>query len=417
MRFSRKLFLLLVATLFAYGLLSISHLARFGTFNSLIGFGCIPEICFSNLNASILPENAHVYQSGGYDGQFYYYIAASIHDGVRYHIDSVPFRYARIGFPLLLQGPIWLSEFMGDTHLKEWLSVVTTLFLLFTHLLLVTCICIAGRGELPKQLLSPCVWVGGLSSDNRESRAFRAATLFAINPFSLLSFALSLPDGMALGFCILAWSIFEFRIRPALDANWSRKFTSDSSMNRLYSNTLHTFIVVLFAVAFLTKETMGIIPLGIAFYFILVRRDIQSFGFYLACLIPAIYWWTVVGFSPFLAGQRGTLPFVGLIEYLHQADSIVSGRSLLLLWFGFCVLRAGQLFWNRRFTIPFFVYGASLALFSMATSHEYWANFANISRLFATSVFALSFDEIRAQRVGLLILGIFSLGWLVNEVF
>ena len=209
-----------------------SRAYRYGGLSALVGFGCYSEsICFARDNQAALPLDAVVYQSGGYDGQFFYYIAAERYGGPAAVLDSEAFRRARIGYPLLA-GPAYL---LGSEALVLWMS----LLLLLAHL---------GAILVLHRYL-------GRSPARRSSDTAAAVVphgrltiwLFALNPFSLYCFVLSVADGLALSLAVVA-------------AVWFR-----AADGRRSSDMQATGVAALaaLALALLTKETFLVAPVAL----------------------------------------------------------------------------------------------------------------------------------------------------------
>ncbi len=387
---NKYLFLLTVASVF----LSYAALrsARFGGAEALIGFGCIPDnVCFAGLNAAAIPENASVFPTGGYDGQFYYYMAAWLYgdfelvslDGIQAHhssrvmvVDSLGFRLPRIGFPLLTG---WLYLF-GAKALAYGMPIL----LLVSHLL--------------------ASWI--LFSARTE-----AGWLFGLNPISLLSFGLNLAEPLALSLAVISLLLF-------LPAGLGRVQTGARfRMLKALRNPLGSVLLLL---SLLSKETMFLIGLSMGLAFVLsslfflrrrwsgnpgasFREAVRFRGAVLIALLLAgiaafsWYWYT-----DFFGGQGAAgkiqIPFAGVIEFIQSRPRLISGRGLLLIglmWM--IVLCAHRLLdavrkkngWMDRFILVGLI--LNLGLISMASAEEYWLNFANISRLFAPAMILLAF--------------------------
>lgn len=139
-------------------------------------------------------------------------------------------------------------------------------------------------------------------------------------------------------------------------------------------------------------------------------------------------WWRHVDFSPTLAAERSGRPFEGMLVFLHHPDALISGRMLLipLLVISLVLVIAECVVLIRRQYKSYEIRSAWIALFdtdmalrfgnvlaalgiitviSMATADEYWANYANIMRLFTPLVLCLSivpfaFYNTQAKRTG-----------------
>lgn len=304
---------------------------------ALIGFGCYSDgACWSAQNAATLPPSAVVFQSGGYDGQFFYYIAQDLFGGPSAVVDSAPFRWARIGLPLIA-GPVVRAGEWGAVF-----GIPTTLLVL--HLISVIAMQRA-RGE------------GSI-----------AALLFAVNPFSLMSFLLSVADGAALSLAVMG--------SLALTASRRRLVTGG----------------VLLVAALLTKETLVVVPAALAasWFFDANLSWRTRFGLCVLCaatLLPLLLWWNHVGLSLGLVAARGGFPMVGMAQYLARPDLT---RGLLALTLVLAVLTGAILAGNRVHRAAGFALLGTAALVSTATASEYWPVTANIARLFTPMVAALA---------------------------
>lgn len=296
---------------------------------ALIGFGCgSPAGCWSEFNRASLPEKAIVFRTGGYDGQFFYYVGRELYGGPPAVVDSVPFRRARIGLPVLA-GPILAAGEVGRVY-------GLPLTLLTLHL---ASVWVATRsGKLPAFL----VW------------------LFALNPFSLLSFLVSTADGAALSLAVMGGLAIQ-----------SRGYTRGVG-------------ALLLAAAVLTKETLVIVPASLAAAWLLDTRLCWRTRIGLTSLaattaLPMWLWSRHVGFSAGLAASHGSLPLTGLITYLPRVDLT---RAVLMLSFVLAVPTGILLLRIRAARAAGFALLGTAALVSTATASEYWSTIANIARLF-----------------------------------
>lgn len=284
-----------------------------------IRFGCLADgPCYAEANRAILPPHAPVYKSGGYDGQFYYYIANRIFLGASIQLDSEPFRWARIAYPVICGAAVLISP----------MALVWSMALipLFAHLC--------------------AIW---------SLRAFpRAGWVMALNPFSILAANLFLADGLALSLAVLG-------ITRVLDG--------DANRNRQAVGW------ILIAIACLCKETMLAFPIA----FILVNLRNPGSFFALASMLPVMTWWWYTGFSPLAAAERGIAS--GFLSYIGHPDAIFSGRGLLFPYIAIVTVLAwvsgpGP---DRKIGLLLLLAGTVPPLLASA---EYWDNFANIARLF-----------------------------------
>ena len=103
---SRRLLLVVIAGATLFAAAASIRYVRYGGAASLTGFGCIPnQVCFARLNARTVPPRAVIYETGGYDGQFFYYIAADLYSNGRLpgdaRVDASGLRWSRIGLPVM----------------------------------------------------------------------------------------------------------------------------------------------------------------------------------------------------------------------------------------------------------------------------------------------------------------------------
>lgn len=339
--------------------------------SAIVGFGCFNNnYCFAASNRAVLPSGAIVYKTGGYDGQFYYYIAADIFSGHKSIVDSSQFRWSRIGYPLLAG---W--AFLFGKGALVWSMTGT---LLIFHLLALYVIFFYQRfllrqGDIQERDLWPLYFL-------------------AFNPFSLLSFLLDTSDGLALNMGVMGIIFYQL-------------FSHKESKNRIIFLGLSFFTI---SFSLLCKETLLVIPLGAFCGTILNfsagrKKKIIALLYWVLVLVPLASWWYINDFSPLMAARRGTLPFQGLLGYLKDSDAIYSARSLLVLLLPFLIVTGVSAIYyyfrseNKRkeYSLGIIHFGlmiiGSIILISFATSVEYWSNFANIGRLFTPVVLALLF--------------------------
>jgi len=305
-----------------------------GNATALIGFGCRTSTsCWSALNEKSLPQQAVIYETGGYDGQYFYYLGRELYGGPAATLDSSPFRRARPGLSVMA-GPLLATGDFGRVY-----GIPITL--LGLHLVSVL---VLGRLR-PAQRWS--VW------------------LFALNPFSLLSFLLCTADGAALSLAVMGAVVCQ----PA-------KGTPTLAARALGA--------LLLACAMLTKETAIVVAASVGAAQLLDAKQSVSERLGLALLagataLPMFLWWHHVGFSVGLAAEHGTFPFAGVVGYLPEAD-LTRGALTLILALALAAGTALALKPGSR--AAGIVLLGTAALVSTATAHEYWATAANIGRLF-----------------------------------
>ena len=405
---SRKIILIITATFSLYAFAWTVRISGYG-FNktATVGFGCYSsQICYVKRNHDVIPPGAVIFKTGGYDGQFFYYIAADIYSSYRAEVDSDEFRRSRIGYPLLIG---WAYLF-GREALLLSMSIIPLLFhLLAVYLLLQYYsrkIMLPGYGNgegvinsrtNEKPLLKT---IGSAVSTipllDRIKPILQSDTIavivFAFNPFSLLCFMLNVADGLALSLAMIGMIFY---------------FKAECTGGIFYRAI--AFICISFSL--LTKETMLAIPIGfIAAAFTVTfkekNRSFYTLIFFSMSVIPLIAWWFVIGFSPVHAAAHGGWPYKGFVDYLRNPDALYSQRTMLVFilpvftFFGFILLyKSGikNIFTNRYYRSTLEKTGLALSLLavsvliSFATGHEYWMNFANIGRFFTPGVLLISF--------------------------
>lgn len=343
---------------------------------ALIGFGCHPSIvCFARENISLLPSAAVVFLTGGYDGQFYYYIASRIFRGRRAVVDAREFRWSRIGLPLLLG---WTLLPGADFAVR---ALPLSLFL--AHLGVVLLLFFALRRS---------------SGNDSENDHLRATLLFAFNPFTLLSLLLCVSDGLALDLAVAGMVLYDRQGRSVsrptglLVAAW------------LFSG-----------LALLTKETMLAVPVsGLVVALIRLRceRTTASLDliFWSSVIVPLVAWWISIGYSPLFAARRGGFPLQGLWSYLTQPDALISPRSILVVLLPLIFMLGIQALFGwaggrDRFRgralvgISGPVFLMTGLLVALATAEEYWSNLPNIARLFTPAVAGAAIGPLEGRRI------------------
>lgn len=399
---NRFLFLSIVAILYlSYGAVRSE---RFGGISALIGFGCIPDnVCFAKLNEHILPGNAAVFPTGGYDGQFYYYVAVSLYgqeaiaelsqlDRIEpgpghVFVDSKGFRLPRIGFPLSAGWLYWL----GEGVLAH--GMLALLFL--SHL---------------------------LASILLFNVRISAGWLYGLNPVSLLSFGLNLAEPLALSLATISLLVL---LRPS------------SRQGHILGQGRALLAALMLVVSLLSKETLFIVGLVMGWTMMLsaayrsramvtrlrpifsgeeentgavaglysILHSWFAVGLLLVSGLAAMGWYVWAGFfSGESAAGKIQIPFSGLVDFLYSGPAWFSGRGLLvfgILWMMIvCIVlairaighRSGVL--ERRLVLPGLM--LNLLLISFASAEEYWLTFANISRLFAPSMLLLALIRMRS---------------------
>ena len=233
-----------------------------GDASALIGFGCrTPASCWSALNERSLPSHAVVYRTGGYDGQYFYYLGRELYGGPNATLDSSEFRRARIGLAVMA-GPL---HTLGDAGRVYGIPLT----LLVLH--------------------AVSVWV----LDRKRPGQRWSVWLFALNPFSLMSFLLCTADGAALSLAVMGAVL----LRPA------------SGTATLGARGLGALLL---ACAMLTKETAIVVAAAVGGAFVFdpkqsLRARFRGAALAGATALPMLLWWHRVGFSVGLAAEHGTV--------------------------------------------------------------------------------------------------------------
>ncbi len=360
---------------------------RAGDVSALIGFGCHSSaLCFAKLNQGSLPRPALVYSSGGYDGQFFYYLAAEAAGGPRAIVDSDAFRRARMGLAWLVAPAYWIGP--------RALIFAFPLALALAHAL--------STGLLALRMYSA----------GTPARAARLALYaYALNPFTALALLLSVADGLALALALVGLLALE---RGGAFAETAAAQYPAAAASRGQRAVCTLGGVIALAYAALTKETLialifaaGALPATLAWLSQSAPRRILLAALYGCALIalalaPMLFVWQAAGFSPALAAQRGGVWFSGWLEYLRAPDALLSGRTMLAAllpallalapWCAFCARRLLA----KRSSVGLWLAlaaagaGGALLLGAAATADEYWSTYANIQRLFSLTALTLA---------------------------
>ena len=339
---------------------------RFGSFTAMPGFGCVQEsVCFTELNSNLIPENYYAFPEGGYDGQFYYYAAASMFSDIYAVYDDRDLRLSRIGYPLLSG---WMYPLFGAEALVIWMS----LLLIAAHL--------AVAGFL--------LFVGRVNGDS-----LLPALLFAFNPFSFLSFLLNVSDGLALSFSV-AGILF---LRMYHDSR-------GEAFKKLFLLLSYLFITY----SILTKETFLAVPAGmLAGEFILyafrLKEKQRAVSFFRRCffwamtVLPLAVWWIMIDYDIVSTSSHGGIPFSGIYGLVSQGvlrDPMRMSLFSILVVSGFYFFRGIFVSYSDSRDGDFGLRLSGIAaciLILIADMNEYWGNFANIARLFSPIAVPLVF--------------------------
>lgn len=335
--------------IFCYSFLIYWKLSPYsGAFSALIG---IWE-GFAEINPDIVDSGFVIFRDGGYDGQFFYYLAKSMFTDVSWDliVDSYAFRLHRIGLTLFLGVP---SYFFGFQFYPLIGAILPILVFLYS---------------------AKCLY--NLFSDDKKY-----LTLFYIfSPFSLNSHLLLVADGFFTSLCLISiYHIFKksniylitalliltvftreigiFLIIPLLMESIYRRDLKSSS---LYALPLLLFFVFLFLTRFFEPNHLGTNPLGFT-----DMIDYPLFGFYKSFFDSGHF---------HLTGKESTkllLAFMWILSSLFCISLIQNIKA-----------NFQNYLWNyNNISLLLFPVCASLGVIFFA-EEGYWRSFDNLSRMF-----------------------------------
>lgn len=357
------------AFLCALALFPVIKAIRYQSASALAGFGCaVSAPCFARLNQTSLPAASVVYSGGGYDGQFYYYLAAELGGGDRAALDSDAFRRSRILLPFLL-APVY------------WLGGAAALVYAFPLS------CLLAGGFL--------FWIA-LRVSPMSLQSFVAAGAVILSPVAALSITLSLADLLAL--CLgAAAAIYFFR---SVDAEQGRVFWIHWTAALALASAAAFAKETALAASFAAGPAALIAGLGSG-----RRRLLLAAASTLLPLLALSLWWRHTGFSLTIAGERGGFPGAALWSFWTSPDAILSGRTIHALWLVFLIVWTLFALWRWR---PAIIGGATASMadyfrrsyllgctaaalaLSLRATDEYWETYANLARLFLPAYLPLS---------------------------
>jgi hypothetical protein len=234
-------------------------------------------------------------QGGGYDGQFYYYLAADP-ENARYYMDYPGYRYLRPLYPAVAR-----TAALGRTDLLPW------------TLLLVNLIAV-GAGTF---LLAR--WM------EHRSQPGWPALLYGLSPGLLVAVQRDLAEPLA--YALVIGAVL------ALDLRNQRQWV---------------FSAVLFALAVLTRQTTAIFALVAALVLVRTHSKPKALAFLAIALLPYLTWYAIVrAWLPHTSpsGNFTPIPFAGLFKgygqsFSRQGISFLAGSLPAL---GFAVVAARHL--------------------------------------------------------------------------
>lgn len=220
-------------------------------------------------NYAYLPNRDARLQGGGYDGQFYYYLAADPKNA-RYYMDYPGYRYLRPLYPAVAR-----TAALSRTDLVPW------------TLLLVNLIAVgAGTFLLARWL------------ENRNQPAW-PALLYGLSPGLLVAVQRDLAEPLAYALVIAAVYAFDVRHRR----QWALS-------------------ALLFALAVLTRQTTAIFAVVAALFVARTHSKRRALAFIAVALLPYLVWYGVVrAWLPRVdpSGNFTPVPLAGLLKgYGHS---------------------------------------------------------------------------------------------------
>ncbi len=349
------------ALLCALALFPAIKAVRYQSSSAWIGFGCAPAgPCFARRNQTLLPEKSVVFLSGGYDGQFYFYLAGELGGGGGAELDSDAFRRSRILLPMLLAPAYRLGGGASLLYAFPLSCLLASAFLLWAALRHVP----ASR----QSLLASCAVI--------------------LSPIATLSIQLSLADLLAL--CLgAAAAIYFFR---SVAAGQDRQFWLQ------WAAALALATAAAFAKETALAASLAAGPAALIAGANSGRRQLLlAMASTLLPLFALSVWWNQTGFSLAMAAERGDLPGGGLMAFWSNPDAIFSGRTIHAIWICLLMIWIPIAMWRWRppmiggveasaadlFRRSYVVGCAAAALaLSLRATNEYWDAYANLARLF-----------------------------------
>nr|HID12411.1 hypothetical protein [Anaerolineae bacterium] len=283
------------------------------------------------------PDVVVYIDTGGYDGQYFYYIARDPFLRSPHHLTNA-YRYGRVGYPLL----VWLTS-LGSARLLPYTLVLVNL----ASVALGTA---AVVGLLRDWSLSP--WL---------------ALLYGLNPGHILSIQMDLPDAMAVDFGVLGLYF------------WKRE--------------RRVLAVVAFALAVLARETAALFLIPAALFSLRERcpRQVAIPGL---ALVPWAMWQLYIlaklGQIPLIAGSgnKFDLPFVGMAQTILNIqwqcslpDLIRQTIVLPIMVLAIAALLLASFKLSKRYDM----FNAALllhALLAIYTDIDSWNRFSSAGRVF-----------------------------------
>jgi hypothetical protein len=311
---------------------------------------------FAELNPWMTDPGFVIFKEGGYDGQFFYFLAKSLFSDQKWDliVDSYSFRFHRIGFTLLVGIP---SFFFGFTYYPFIALIVS--FSLF----LVSAICLYHM--LPKEK--------------------NYLTLFYLfSPYSLNSHLLLVADGVFTSLALIsvyliqrksnAWLIMliltltvftrEFGIFLILPLFVSSILKKDFKMGGLYFVPLLLFSFFLYETRNHMPNHLGTNPLGFK-----DMLDFPLFGFVKSFFDNGMF---------HLSGKES-------IKLLLFAQFILLTSFVAIYFWRYSNLARALLTNQNNMSLYFLPVLAGLGVIFLA-EEGYWRSFDNLSRMFTFSV-------------------------------
>ncbi|MCB1174435.1 MAG: hypothetical protein KDK39_12765 [Leptospiraceae bacterium] len=364
--------------------------------SSLIGFGCLAQgPCLATANRAGLPHSAIVFQTGGYDGQFFYYMANQLANRHAARLDDPVLRWSRPGWPVLLAP---FARWGGPQGLL--VAMISLPILLHFGLLWFLLATIPKHAGLP------------------NADFYLLLALYALHPVFWLGSQLATADGIATDLMLVAIIV----VWQSSARRSQRLGPSGPALGYLTG-------LLLASLAVLTKESAA---LYLALFFtlpgLMLRQRLILAGLPAMVLIS---WWAWIGFTPLgQAALHATGPGESLWAWLAGSSGLFTGTALSLLWvavFGLLLCTLSIQSWQAQQGFPglwigiLILLGGSLFLLLMA-GPEYYQNYANLARIaspLAGILFLLAFltnrrgplFQTRTARIAFMLAVFVQLAW------
>ncbi len=311
---------------------------------------------FAEINPGIVDPGFVIFKNGGYDGQFFYFLAKSLFSDLNWDliVDSYFFRLHRIGFTLLIGIPSALFGFEYYPFVAT--SIPFAIFLFSVYIL---------YSLLPNEQK----WL---------------SLFYLFSPYSLNSHLLLVADGFFTSLILIIIYFFKKKSNPIL-------------------------ILVLVTIAIFTRELGVFLALAICLHYFSEKKYKLTIAYCIPILFFSIFlFWTRtfspthLGTNPLGFGDMIDYPLFGFIKsFFDNGEFHLSPKeSMKILFFVqwvALVLYILFFLWNKSFQtkrdflheknklILFLPILASLGIIFIA-EEGYWRSFDNLSRMFTLSL-------------------------------